>query len=144
MLCVGLPAGSGQKICEGERQRNSTVRDRSACAPTKTIIGSLPSSGSPSGRPRLCAMLARSFLTHRPGVRKGISQRTVQAPSSEPRGSRRNAVSHSWHEKIISEGSQVLHTTMTVRRPGEVTPDALLAHLALLGWQHINLTGDYL
>ena len=23
-------------------------------------------------------------------------------------------------------------------------PDALLAHLAPLGWQHINLTGDYL
>ncbi len=23
-------------------------------------------------------------------------------------------------------------------------PDALLAHLAPLGWQHVNLTGDYL
>jgi Tn3 transposase DDE domain len=23
-------------------------------------------------------------------------------------------------------------------------PDTLLAHLAPLGWQHINLTGDYL
>jgi hypothetical protein len=23
-------------------------------------------------------------------------------------------------------------------------PNALLAHLAPLGWQHINLTGDYL
>ena len=31
-----------------------------------------------------------------------------------------------------------------VRRRGEVIPDALLAHLAPLGWQHINLTGDYL
>jgi transposase InsO family protein len=31
-----------------------------------------------------------------------------------------------------------------VRRRGEVVPDALLAHLAPLGWQHINLTGDYL
>jgi len=30
-----------------------------------------------------------------------------------------------------------------VRRRGEVIPDALLAHLAPLGWQHINLTGDY-
>jgi TnpA family transposase len=30
------------------------------------------------------------------------------------------------------------------RRKGEVVPDALLAHLAPLGWQHINLTGDYL
>ena len=31
-----------------------------------------------------------------------------------------------------------------VRRRGETVPDALLAHLAPLGWQHINLTGDYL
>lgn len=31
-----------------------------------------------------------------------------------------------------------------LRRRGEVIPDALLAHLAPLGWQHISLTGDYL
>jgi len=31
-----------------------------------------------------------------------------------------------------------------VRRGGDLIPDALLAHLAPLGWQHINLTGDYL
>ena len=30
------------------------------------------------------------------------------------------------------------------RRKGEVVPGALLAHLAPLGGQHINLTGDYL
>jgi hypothetical protein len=30
-----------------------------------------------------------------------------------------------------------------VRRNGEAVPDALLDHLATLGWQHINLTGDY-
>ena len=30
------------------------------------------------------------------------------------------------------------------RCSGEVVPDALLAHLAPVGWQHINLTGDYL
>lgn len=30
------------------------------------------------------------------------------------------------------------------RRRGEAVPDALLAHLAPLGWQHVNLTGDYL
>jgi TnpA family transposase len=32
----------------------------------------------------------------------------------------------------------------TLRRRGETVPDALLAHVAPLGWQHINLTGDYL
>jgi hypothetical protein len=31
-----------------------------------------------------------------------------------------------------------------VRRRGDVIPGALLAHLAPLGWQHINLTGDFL
>jgi TnpA family transposase len=31
-----------------------------------------------------------------------------------------------------------------VRRRGEIVPDALLVHIAPLGWQHINLTGDYL
>jgi TnpA family transposase len=30
------------------------------------------------------------------------------------------------------------------RRHGDLIPDGLLAHLAPLGWQHINLTGDYL
>jgi TnpA family transposase len=32
----------------------------------------------------------------------------------------------------------------TARRRGAVIPDELLAHLAPLGWQHLNLTGDYL
>jgi len=32
----------------------------------------------------------------------------------------------------------------TLRHRGELIPDALLAHLAPLGWQHVNLTGDYL
>lgn len=30
-----------------------------------------------------------------------------------------------------------------LRSRGEVVPNGLLAHLAPLGWQHINLTGDY-
>jgi TnpA family transposase len=31
-----------------------------------------------------------------------------------------------------------------LRCGGEIIPEALLAHLAPIGWQHINLTGDYL
>ena len=31
-----------------------------------------------------------------------------------------------------------------LRRRGETIPDELLAHIAPLGWQHVNLTGDYL
>ena len=30
------------------------------------------------------------------------------------------------------------------RARGEAIPDALLAHVAPSGWQHINLTGEYL
>jgi len=30
-----------------------------------------------------------------------------------------------------------------LRRRGEGVSDALLAHIAPLGWQHVNLTGDY-
>jgi TnpA family transposase len=31
-----------------------------------------------------------------------------------------------------------------LRCGGEIIPDVLLGHLAPIGWQHINLTGDYL
>jgi TnpA family transposase len=31
-----------------------------------------------------------------------------------------------------------------LRRRGEAVPDTLLAHVTPLGWQHVNLTGDYL
>ena len=31
-----------------------------------------------------------------------------------------------------------------LRRADEIIPDPLLSHLAPVGWQHINLTGDYL
>ena len=31
-----------------------------------------------------------------------------------------------------------------LRRGGEIIPDTLLAHLAPVGWQHINLTGEHL
>lgn len=36
------------------------------------------------------------------------------------------------------------HTVRQLRRQGEPVPGDLLAHLAPLGWQHINLTGDYI
>jgi len=43
-----------------------------------------------------------------------------------------------WNSVYLGRALDVL------RRRGEVVPDALLAHLAPLGWQHVNLTGDYL
>jgi hypothetical protein len=43
-----------------------------------------------------------------------------------------------WNTVYLSRALDVL------RRQGETIADALLAHLAPVGWQHINLTGDYL
>jgi hypothetical protein len=43
-----------------------------------------------------------------------------------------------WNTVYLSRALDVL------RRQSETMADALLAHLAPGGWQHINLTGDYL
>jgi Tn3 transposase DDE domain len=32
----------------------------------------------------------------------------------------------------------------TLRSEGDVIPDSLLEHLSPLGWDHINITGDYI
>jgi hypothetical protein len=43
-----------------------------------------------------------------------------------------------WNTVYLSRALDVL------RRQGEPIAHALLAHLAPVGWHHINLTGDYL
>jgi hypothetical protein len=43
-----------------------------------------------------------------------------------------------WNTTYLDRAVQYL------RRRGESVPDELLSHLAPVGWQHINLTGDYL
>ncbi len=43
-----------------------------------------------------------------------------------------------WNTVYLGWAIEALH------RQGEIIPNELLAHLAPLGWQHINLTGDYL
>ena len=48
-----------------------------------------------------------------------------------------------FHLELIDEEERT-RALDTLRRRGEVVPDELLAHIAPLGWQHINLTGDYL
>jgi len=45
---------------------------------------------------------------------------------------------------IVGTADNLRRALDAVRRRGETVPDALLAHLVPLGWQHINLTGDYL
>jgi hypothetical protein len=36
------------------------------------------------------------------------------------------------------------HAVKALRRQGHYIPDDLLPHIAPLGWEHINLTGDYI
>ncbi len=43
-----------------------------------------------------------------------------------------------WNTVYLGRALDALH------RRGEAVPGALLAHVAPLGWQHVNLTGDYL
>src|SRR6516164_10813914 len=43
-----------------------------------------------------------------------------------------------WNTTYLDRARDGLHLG------GELIADALLAHLAPVGWQHINLTGDYL
>ena len=43
-----------------------------------------------------------------------------------------------WNTVYLGRALDVL------RACGEAIPDALLAHVAPSGWQHVNLTGDYL
>jgi hypothetical protein len=55
-----------------------------------------------------------------------------------PSGRLRTAAIVLWNTVYLGRALDV------VRHRGDVVPDELLAHLAPLGWQHINLTGDYL
>ncbi len=41
-----------------------------------------------------------------------------------------------WNTRYLERAVAALHQVETV-------PDPLLAHLSPLGWEHINLTGDY-
>ena len=42
-----------------------------------------------------------------------------------------------WNTRYLARAVATLCQTETV-------PDHLLAHLSLLGWEHVNLTGDYI
>jgi len=44
---------------------------------------------------------------------------------------------------IILWNTRYLERAVRVLRQSEEVPDALLAHLSPLGWEHVNLTGDY-
>ena len=80
--------------------------------------------------------LARAVSFHRLGR---IRDRTREA--QQPRASGLNLVTAAiilWNTVYLERAVE------TLRHRGEVIPAELLNHLAPLGWQHINLTGDYL
>ena len=45
---------------------------------------------------------------------------------------------------IILWNTRYLERAVAMLRNSEEVPDSLLAHLSPLGWEHVNLTGDYI
>jgi hypothetical protein len=80
--------------------------------------------------------LARAVCFHRLGR---LRDRAAEAQQHRASGlALVTAAIALWNTTYLDRAIQVL------RRRGEPVPNELLAHLAPVGWQHINLTGDYL
>ena len=80
--------------------------------------------------------LARAVCFHRLGR---LHDRTVQAQQHRASGlALVTAAIALWNTVYLGRALDA------ARRNGDLIPDALLAHFAPLGWQHLNLTGDYL
>jgi hypothetical protein len=80
--------------------------------------------------------LSRAVCFHRLGR---LHDRNAQAQQHRASGvALVTAAIALWNTVYLGRALEIL------RRRGDPVPDALLAHLAPLGWQHINLTGDYL
>ena len=80
--------------------------------------------------------LARAICFHRLGR---LRDRAVEAQQHRASGlALVTAAIALWNTVYLDRALDAL------RRRGETVPDTLLAHLAPVGWQHINLTGDYL
>ena len=80
--------------------------------------------------------LSRAVCFHRLGR---LHDRTTQAQQHRASGlALVTAAIVLWNTVYLGRALDV------IRRRGDVLPDEMLAHLAPLGWQHINLTGDYL
>ncbi len=79
--------------------------------------------------------LARAVFIHRLGE---IRDRTYE--NQQHRASELNLLVTAiilWNTRYLERAVATLHQTETV-------PDYLLAHLSPLGWEHVNLTGDYI
>ena len=78
--------------------------------------------------------LARAVFIHRLGE---IRDRTYE--NQQHRASGLNLLVTA----IILWNTRYLNRAITALRAVEPVPDELLAHLSPLGWEHVNLTGDY-
>ena len=79
--------------------------------------------------------LARAVFIHRLGE---IRDRTYE--NQQHRASGLNLVVTA----IILWNTRYLERAVAILRQTEDVPDHLLAHLSPLGWEHVNLTGDYI
>ena len=80
--------------------------------------------------------LARAICFHRLGR---LRDRAVEAQQHRASGlALVTAAIALWNTTYLDRALNSL------RQQGEFVPDKLLAHVAPVGWQHINLTGDYL
>jgi TnpA family transposase len=79
--------------------------------------------------------LARAVFIHRLGE---IRDRTYE--NQQHRASGLNLVVSA----IILWNTRYLERAVEALRKFEEAPDSLLAHLSPLGWEHVNLTGDYI
>jgi TnpA family transposase len=78
--------------------------------------------------------LARAVFIHRLGE---IRDRTYE--NQQHRASGLNLLVTA----IILWNTRYLESAVAALRQSEDVPDHLLAHLSPLGWEHVNLTGDY-
>ena len=78
--------------------------------------------------------LARAVFIHRLGE---IRDRTYE--NQQHRASGLNLLVTA----IILWNTRYLERAIAALRQAEDVPDQLLAHLSPLGWEHVNLTGDY-
>jgi hypothetical protein len=84
-------------------------------------------------------ILAQSDLAPDQAVAALLRDRTAELQQHRASGlAQVTAAIALWNSVYLGRALEVL------RGRGEIIPDALLAHVAPLGWQHVNLTGDYL
>jgi TnpA family transposase len=79
--------------------------------------------------------LARAVFIHRLGE---IRDRTYE--NQQHRASGLNLVVTA----IVVWNTRYLERAVAMLRKSEDVPDSLLSHLSPLGWEHVNLTGDYI